>query len=157
MEDFKRPEKIRTSGRLDDYKVTSKPDDLHDMNTREPEEVAPEEKIGASVKLRSFKQSKIGRTLTGRNKLGQALGVAAGTVLAFTPLKKLSEITGHINTTHETKMLGISADSANLGDRTIQIIKYSVTAILILLLVTKVLSIADVRDIISLFKLSGIL
>lgn len=100
-----------------------------------------------------FYRTALGRTLTGRNKTGQAIGVVLETLLSFTPARKWSEITGHIDTITEARQIGLPVDKLNLKPGTISKIKLCVVTGLILLIVFGLIGSEQVSTIIEILKL----
>lgn len=77
-----------------------------------------------------FKTTPLGRTLSGRNKTGQALGVVKDTVLALTPFKSIDRANGHITKLSEIAGTGLDIRELNLSEKTIKIIRFAVLAVI---------------------------
>lgn len=104
-----------------------------------------------------FYDNPIGRTIAGRNKEGQAIQVALLAVLALTPFKGIKDIRGHVCTFDEILRLGRPANQVNLDEKYVVYIRAGVVSLLIILLLTAVIDSAQLREILSLLKLSGLM
>lgn len=71
---------------------------------------------------RFFKSTALGRTISGRNKTGQALGIVKDVALTFVPVigKPIKEITGTVTDELEAAEIGHRVDELNLSDTTIK-------------------------------------
>jgi len=105
-----------------------------------------------------YKETAFGRTLSGRNKTGQTVGVIKDTALSFVPLvgKPLKEATGKITDAMEASELGKRPEELNLSPKVILVIRVVVIAVLGYLVVRGILGIDEARDIQELINESGI-
>ncbi len=69
-----------------------------------------------------FKKTALGRTLSGRNKTGQTLGIVKDVAVSFVPIigKPLSEIKGKVTSEREAFQVGKAVQDLNLSDTTIK-------------------------------------
>lgn len=104
-----------------------------------------------------FKNTAFGRTLSGRNKTGQALGVVKDTVLALTPLKKLSEATGHITAPGEVTVKGLHISELNLSEVAIKRIRYITLGAICVAVLMKLITPEQASQLILLLKEGGVL
>lgn len=103
-----------------------------------------------------FKETAFGRTLSGRNKTGQALGVVKDTLLALTPLKKFSEATGHITKPGEVTVKGLHISELNLSEQAIKRIRWVTIIAICLAVIAKLITPEQASQIIVIFREAGV-
>lgn len=103
-----------------------------------------------------FKETAFGRTLSGRNKTGQALGVVKETLLALTPLKKFSEANGHITKPGEVPVKGLHVSELNLSEEAIKRIRWVTIIAICLALIAKLITPEQASQIILIFREAGV-
>ncbi|MEP2447400.1 MAG: hypothetical protein ABJI69_09245 [Balneola sp.] len=75
-----------------------------------------------------FKNTALGRTISGRNKSGQTLGIVKDVALSFVPVigKPIKEITGTVTDDLEAAEIGKRVDQLNLSEKTVKWLRIGV-------------------------------
>lgn len=105
-----------------------------------------------------YEETTFGQIVTGKNKVGQALGVVKDSLLTYVPLigKPLKEITGHVTDSGEAEKIGKSVEELNLSPKTILIIRAIAVGIFGYLLIKNILTMEEVKELWEMLGVMGL-